>query len=173
MTTPTEIVIQILKGELVVGESSQVAYGDGFGQVPNEKELLKAHLLVELIERHKYPLEAISVDAYIPVSTSGVRYAQLDMVVRDRPGNPVMLIGVEPSYEYEKKLEESMQRLFAAAVVMREKAAPKFLLYYTHWYATGGVRNVRQMVVDYIAYQTYEAWNKAHRPTLPNIPQNQ
>jgi hypothetical protein len=171
--TFSQFIIHIIRNELFIAEPARIGYPDGTGQFPNEQELLKAHLLVELIERYRYPLEALTVDALVPVGGQEVSYAHVDILVRNRPGNPVMLVMVEPIDTYEQKLEEIMQRLFVIAVLlrMRKKTPPMCLLYYTRWYE-GATRKIRHTAVDYTTYQTHKAWNKANRPSLSEIPHN-
>jgi hypothetical protein len=172
MKTPVQIVFQIMKRELLIEESSQAAYGSGFGQFPDEKELLKAHLVVELIERYRYPVEALAVGAYIPVRANGIRYVEADIVVRDKFGDPFIFVEVQEKQHYEEYKETAMRRLFLAAAGTRGKTRPQFLLYYTRWYQ-GALRKTRQIVVDCTIYKTYEAWDKALRPSLHDIPLNQ
>ena len=53
MKTVTQCILQIFQRQtFFMKESSPVAYGDGFTQFPDEKDLVKAHLLIELVERY-------------------------------------------------------------------------------------------------------------------------
>lgn len=168
-----EFIFQILRREnFFVRESSQVAYGDDFVKFPSEKDLLKAHLLVELIERYHYPLERILVDVYLPVKNNGVDYAEIDIVVQDSSYHPFILIAVEPVQSYEQNLAYTMRKLFAMAVLMREKNSPQFLMYYTRWYEDA-TRKISQTIVDLRNYSSFDSWHSAGRPVESDIPQSQ
>ncbi|MEK7510067.1 MAG: hypothetical protein AAB567_00715 [Patescibacteria group bacterium] len=172
MNTPTQIIFQITRGKtFFVRECSKVAYGDDFLGFPDEKELLKAHLVVELMERYRYLPEAIHVGVYLPIKNETVLYAEIDIVVQDSWRNPFIVIAVEPPQTYEQNLEYTMRRLFAMAVLMHEKTTPQFLMYYTRWYE-GANRKIRQIVVNYRKYQSFQAWHSAGRPSELDIPVN-
>ncbi len=157
---------------MFVKEVSSIAYGDGFVQFPDEKDLLRSHLLVELIENYHYPLESLVVGAYVSVKHNGVAYTEVDIIVHDQARHPFILIAAEPSQHYEQKFEETMRKLFAVAVLMRQTHPPRYLMYYTRWYE-GERRNVRRVVVDYSKHQTFAAWHEASRPTVSDIPSNE
>lgn len=170
MKTPTQLIFQIIRPSLLfVKESSKIAYGDAFVQFPDEKELLKAHLVVELMERYHYPPETIHVGVYLPIKSETMFYAEVDIMVQDSARNPFIVIAVEPPQTYEQNLEYTMRRLFAMAVLMREKTTPQFLMYYTRWYE-GANRKIRQIVVNYRKYQSFQAWDSAGRPAELDIP---
>jgi len=175
MKTATQLILQIVQGQtFFVKESSQVAYGNDFVQFPDEKDLLRAHLLVELIERYRYSPERILVALYLPVKNNGVDYAEIDMVVQDSSHNPFILCAVEPPQTFEEKFDDTMRKLFAMSVFMREKVSPHFLMYYTRWYEDrDATRKTRQIIVDSLRYQTFSEWNSAGRPTETDLPQNQ
>lgn len=184
MKTATQHILQIFRKQtfFYVKESSPVAYGDGFTQFPDEKDLVKAHLLVELIERYHYRAEKILVGMYLPVNNNSVDYAEIDIVVQDNSYNPFILCMVELPQTYEQNLAFTMRRLFAMAVLMRETtpstslraSSPRYLMYYTRWYEEGsGVRKTSQIIVDLHKYQTFDAWHSAGSPKESNLPQNQ
>ena len=175
MKTVTQCILQIIHGQtLFIKESSQVAYGDGFTQFPDEKDLVKAHLLVELVERYHYSPEKILVGMYLPVKNNGVDYAEIDIVVQDNSHNPFILCMVESFQTYEQNFVETMRKLFAMAVLMREKTPPHYLMYYTRWYEDGdAARKTRQTIVDLCKYQTFDAWHFAGSPRENDLPQNQ
>lgn len=175
MKTATQLILRIVQRQtFFVKESSRVAYGDGFTQFPDEKDLVKAHLLVELIERYHYRPEKILVGMYLPVQNNGVDYAEIDIVVQDSSYNPFVLCMVEPPQTYEQNLAYTMRRLFAMALLMREKTPPRYLMYYTRWYEEGdAVRKTRQIIVDLRKYQSFDVWHSAGSPTESDLPQNQ
>ena len=175
MKTAIQLILQIVqRRNFFVREASQVAYGDGFTQFPDEKDLLRAHLLVELIERYHYPPEKILVGMYLPIKKNGVDYAEIDIVVQDSSHNPFILCMVEPPQTYERKFDETFNKLFAMATIMREKTSPRFLMYYTRWYeGRDAIRKTRQTIVDLRKYQTFDAWHSAGSPTENDLPQNQ
>ena len=175
MKTAAQLILQIVQRQtFFIKESSSVAYGDGFTQFPVEKDLVKAHLLVERIERYHYPPEKILVGMYLPVKNNGVDYAEIDIVVQDSSHNPFILCSVELPQTYEQNLAFTMRRLFAMAQLMREKTPPYFLMYYTRWYEDrDAVRKTRQTIVDLRKYQTFDAWHSAGGPTESDLPQNQ
>jgi hypothetical protein len=173
MKTASAFILQILKREyFFVQEASQIAYGDDFVQFPNEKDLLRAHLLVELIEHYYYPPEAIAVGVYAPLFQQTAEYAEIDIIVHDSKHHPFILAAVEVLEIYEQNKDENMRTLFAAAFAMREKHAPAYLMLYTRWYE-GGIRKTRQMVVDYAKFQVFSAWQRSGCPVVPDIPKNQ
>ncbi|GEM_PF-3103400 len=175
MKTATELLLHIIRRQtFFIKESSPVAYGDGFTQFPDEKDLVKAHLLVELIERYHYSPEKILVGMYLPVKNNGVDYAEIDIVAQDSSHNPFILCMVEPPQTYEQNLASVMRRLFAMALLIREKTPPRYLMYYTRWYeARDAVRKTRQTIVDLRKYQTFDAWHSAGSPKESDLPQNQ
>lgn len=175
MKTAAQLILQIVQRQtFFVKESSQVAYGGDFVQFPDEKDLLRAHLLVELIERYRYPPEKILVGMYLPIKNNGVDYVEVDMVVQDSSHNPFILCAVEPPQTYEQELADTMRKLFAVAVLMREKNPPQFLMYYTRWYENkDAARKTRQIMVDLRKYSSFDSWHSAGRPTESDLPQNQ
>ena len=175
MKTATQLILQIVRRKaFFLRESSSVAYGDGFTQFPSEKDLVKAHLLVELIERYCYSPEKILVGMYLPVKNNGVDYAEIDIVVQDSSHSPFILCAVELPETYEQNLANTMQRLFAMAVLMREKTPPRYLMYYTRWYeGRDASYKTRQIIVDLSKYQTFDAWHSAGSPKENDLPQNQ
>ncbi len=173
MKTATQLILRIVRRQtFFVQESSQVAYGGDFVQFPDEKDLLRARLLVELIERYHYPPEKILVGMYLPIKNNGVDYVEIDMVVEDSLHNPFILCAVEPPQTYEEKFDDTMRKLFAMAVLMREKNPPQFLMYYTRWYEAA-TRKTRQIIVDLRKHSSFDSWHSAGRPTEKNIPSNQ
>ena len=175
MKTVTQCILQIIQRQtFFMKESSPVAYGDGFTQFPDEKDLVKAHLLIELVERYHYSSEKILVGMYLPVKNNGVDYAEIDIVVQDSSHNPFILCMVELPQTYEQNFAETMRKLFAMAVLMRETSSPRYLMYYTRWYeGRDAVRKTRQTIVDLSKYATFEAWGSAGRPQESCLPQNQ
>ena len=175
MKTATQLILHIVQRQtFFMKESSPVAYGDGFTQFPDEKDLVKAHLLVELIERYHYRPEKILVGMYLPVKNNGVDYAEIDIVVQDSSYNPFILCMVGPPQTYEQNFAYTMRRLFAMAVLMREKASPQFLMYYTRWYeGRDATCKTRQLIVDLNKYRTFDAWHSAGSPREDGLPQNQ
>ena len=58
MNQVASFILNILQGHgAFVKEASLIAYGDDFVSFPDEKDLLRAHLVVELIETYRYPPE--------------------------------------------------------------------------------------------------------------------
>ena len=166
----TPHILNILQGNpSFVRESPKVAYGEDFVPFPDEKDLLRAHLMIELIERYHYVPESLVVRAYVQVKHNGVDYAEVDLIVHDKEHQPFILIAVETPQEYEQKFEETMRKLFAVAVLMRQTHPPRYLMCYTRWYE-GERRTIRQVVVDYSKYQTFSAWHESSRPTISDIP---
>lgn len=165
-------ILHILQGRPAsVNEASLVAYGNDFVPFPDEKDLLRAHLVVELIETYRYPPESLAVGVYVPIRHNGTAFTEVDLIVHNAAHQPFILITVEPPQYYEQKLEEAMRKLFAVAVLMRQKHSPRYLMYYTRWYE-GQNRIVRKMIIDYSKYQTFSAWHEASRPTASDIPSN-
>lgn len=172
MNRIASFLLYILQGQpSFVGEPASAAYGSDFVPFPDEKDLLRAHLVVELIERYRYSPASLVAGAYVPLKHNGVDYTEVDIIVHDAERRPFILAAVEVPQNYEQHTDEIMQKLFAVAVLMRQKHGPRYLMYYTRWYE-GETRRVRQLVVDCSTYQTFSAWHDASRPALPDVPSN-
>ena len=172
MNQVASFILNILQGHgAFVKEASLIAYGDDFVSFPDEKDLLRAHLVVELIEIYRYPPESLVVGAYVPIKYNGIAFTEVDLIVHNAARQPFILIAVEQVRYYEQRLEETVRKLFAVAILMRQKYPPRYLAYYTRWYE-GERRIVRKVVIDYSKYQTFYAWHEASRPIVSDIPSN-
>ena len=149
----------------LVRESTRIVYGeDAFS---SEKALIKAQFIAELNEQLRYPLSSIQMDVFVWVRDIG--FEQIDVVFRNDQGDIVIVAALEVPREYERRQTIAMRSLYIKASVLNETERVCFLTYYTRRYYKG-VFYREQLVVDYLAYPTYYAWQKARFPLVGMLP---
>ncbi len=164
-----EALFQFILGrmEFLVAEPIPVAYGGEEAEFPPEREMVKAHLVVELLERLGYPLSAVQVNQFVETEKFGFRVAEV--VASDRRHLPSLLCSVEASSQYEERKETALQDLYIQAIALNKENSLRWLAYYTRWYQHGNLRK-KHIVIDYRSFPTFALWQEAGRPTRPSIP---
>jgi prevent-host-death family protein len=161
-------------GAIVVREAPRALYLSG--QVPDSayhaKELAKAQLYVELVEKYKYPVQSVEVGRCVKVGgRASRRYIEADIVVEEGDGDGVLLLfAVSAPQEYISHLHAAVQELFElAAAFAGDRRLPIFLVYYTRSHEKG--KSYRQWtVIDHSRYGSYEEWRAAGEPCEGGIP---
>lgn len=148
-----------------VGEPG-VSYGEG--NFPQERELIKAQLVVELMDRYQYPPSAIQVNHLVSFG-DWAGYEEVDVLVVNTKGKPFMLLLVESPHVYEKKLEKAFSKLYALGEAADKNRTLAYLAYYTRWYEEGTLRR-KESVVDFRDCPTRESWEKAGFPRMGFLP---
>lgn len=143
-------------------ESAQVAYGGEQEGPFFEKDMVRAHFVVELNEDLGYPLSAIHVDT--PLWVEGRGFQEAAVLVENQGHEIVIAAAVETPQEYERNQEFALRNLYLQAGALAKTRKVRQLVYYTRWYRNGSLKK-RKIVVDYAAYPTYEAWQAAGCPS--------
>ena len=150
-----------------VKEAFEVAYGGIEEEFPKEKDLIKAHLVVALLEQYKYPINAIQVNKFVGTA-QGLR--ETDVLALNRAKEPFLLAVVEVPQLYEERVEAAMRDLYAQAAPQDQLKSVRWLLYYTRWYATKGVLQKKHITVDYLKFPTFDSWHTAGKPFISFMP---
>ncbi|MBI1971642.1 MAG: hypothetical protein HYS52_02235 [Candidatus Wildermuthbacteria bacterium] len=151
-------------------EASQIAYGGEEGPpFPPEKELVKAQLVVELMDNYHYHPDVIRVNALVALQSAPLRYIEADVLVEASGHKPFLLFGVEAPHLYEEKQEGNLRKLFEIAAAFPADSLPAYLVYYTRRYDQGNFS--RQFkTIDFRIYPAFSAWHKAGCPVQDAIP---
>jgi prevent-host-death family protein len=161
------------KGAFVVREVPKALYlnGPASDSLYHAKELAKAQLYVELVEKYRYPLETIEVGRCMKVGGGGSRrYIEADIIVEDQRDGILLLFAVAAPSAYISHMSEALQDLFElASAFENDRNTPVFLIYYTRSHEKG--KSYRQCtVIDQGKYATLEAWKQAGEPRETGIP---
>ncbi|TSC56588.1 MAG: hypothetical protein Greene071421_106 [Parcubacteria group bacterium Greene0714_21] len=162
------LLLRILRRQnFQVHEALGVAYGGVEEEFPKEKDLIKAHLVVALLEQCKYPTNAIQVNKFVGTA-QGLR--ETDVLAFNRAKEPFLLAAVEVPQLYEERMEAAMRDLYMQAAPQDQSKSVRWLLYYTRWYATKGVLHKKHIAVDYQGFPTFDSWHAAGSPARSFIP---
>jgi hypothetical protein len=161
------LLLRILKRQdFQVHEALGVAYGGEDQEFPKERDLVKAHLVVALLEQYKYPMSAIQMNTLVSTA-QGLR--ETDVLAFNRTQEPFMLAAVEAPQLYEERMDEAVNNLYTQAAVLDEAKSVRWLLYYTRWY-TKGVLRKKQSAIDYLKFPKFDSWHAAGSPARFFIP---
>jgi hypothetical protein len=185
---PKIVILSAVKfSELSSEESSPVSpYGYGTpalvrdggtqkygGQRTNikEKEIIKAHAYVELVEKYGYSFDQIDLGMYVSVGGDGSRrFMEADMVVWGKKGEPLIVFAIVPFADYERDFERTMKDLFEiGSAINSEKTHPVHLAYYSRSFSGGRVQK-KISVIDAAKDKTFDNWEKNGRHLEKNIP---
>ncbi|MBI1984607.1 MAG: hypothetical protein HYS60_00650 [Candidatus Wildermuthbacteria bacterium] len=147
----------------------QVAYcGEDGPPFPKEKELVKAQLVVELMDRYRYGPHDIRVDALVALKGPDLHYMEADVLV-EKAQKPFLAFLVEAPVLYKKNKDENLLKLFAIGASFPRKLFPSYLIYYTRWYKGENLHR-KFVCIDIKKYPTVFAWQKAGFPNTGYIP---
>lgn len=149
-----------------VREATGVAYGGEDQEFPKERDLVKAHLVVALLEQYKYPMSAIQINKFVATAQG---FRETDVLALNRAQKPFLLAAVETPQLYEERMESAIADLYVQAAALDESQSVRWLLYYTRWY-TKGVLHKKQAAVDYLKFPTFDSWRASGSPTRSFIP---
>lgn len=143
------------------------------GQKTNikEKEIVKAQVYVELVEKYGYSFDQIDLGLYVSVGGEGSRrFMEADMVVWGKDGNPLLLFAVAPFIDYERDFERTVKDLFEiGAAVNGGREHLTHLVYYSRSFS-GGHAQKKISVIDFSKYKTFKEWEEDGRRMEKNIP---
>ena len=167
-TFPKENEVFILK------EAPKVLYVDRkvSGDLYQAKELAKAQLYIELIEKYRYPLYLVEVGRCVKVGGTGSRrYTEADVIISGNSSNMLLLFSVAAMSAYEEHKESAIKELFELADALEYDGSrlETRLVYYSLSYEKTGVKR-KCMVISYNDYPSYDAWVAAGKPSSPKIP---
>ena len=109
---------QVFAKTLIIRDESRVVYLSGDNQKTKEQEenLVKAQLYVELVEKHKYPLDLVEFGRYVKVGPKeGKHYIEADVIVNCEKGNVKMIFEVSAFSDFEEKTDKVICDLFELA----------------------------------------------------------
>lgn len=139
-----------------------------------EKEKIIAELCVDLIEQYGYRLGQIAVSETVPIlAQSGWDYPVVDILVRGDRETPTLLIAASAPDEYEAKRDSSLATLFSLAPIIKTAAlsSPLYLIYHTRSHQNKHGEALF-LVIDYQRTPTLASWDRAGRPSEPDIPRS-
>jgi len=161
------LLLRVLRREdFQVHEALGVAYGGEDQEFPKERDLVKAHLVVALLEQYKYSMSAVQLNILVN-TVQGLR--ETDVLALNRAQKPFLLAAVEVPQLYEERMDEAVNSLYIQAVTLDEAKSVRWLLYYTRWYIRG-VLHRKQAAIDYLRFPTFGSWHAAGRPMRSFIP---
>lgn len=136
-----------------------------------EKEIAKAQLYVDLVEKYAYPVDVIDTGIYVSVGGNGSRrFMEADMVVWDVHGNPRIVFAVAPFGDYERDFERTIKDLFEIGnAINGEKEHLHYLVYYSRSFTNGRAQK-KITVIDIQKHKTLADWEKGGRKMEKNIP---
>lgn len=166
-TFPKENEVFILK------EAPKVLYVDRkmSGDLYQAKELAKAQLYIELIDKYHYPLYLIEVGRCVKIGDEGSRrYTEADIIISGYPSNILLLFSVSPMSVYDEHKETSLKELFELAQSLSSGTRLiTHLVYYSRLHEKSAVK-YRCMVISYNEYPSYDAWVAAGSLYSKKIP---
>lgn len=136
-----------------------------------EKEIVKAQLYVDLVEKYGYSFDMIDASIYVSLGGDGSRqFMEADMVVWDTRGNPIMIFAVAPFKSYEQNFERTVKDLFEIGnAINNEKDYLRYIVYYSRLFADGRAQK-KISAIDMKTYKTFADWEKSGRRMEKNIP---
>ncbi len=165
--TADVLLLRVLgRQDFQVHEALGVVYGGKDQEFPKERDLVKAHLVVELLEQYKYPMSAIQVNKFVSTA-QGLR--EIDVLAFSRAQKPFLLVAVETPRVYEERMESAIASLYTQAAALDEVKSVRWLLYYTRWYAKGMLHK-KQAAIDYLRFPSFESWHAAGSPIRSFVP---
>lgn len=166
MTAEFLLLRVLRRQDFQVREATGVAYGGEDQEFPKERDLVKAHLVVALLEQYKYPMSAIQVSKFVATAQG---FRETDVLALNRAKEPFLLAAVEVPHLYEERMEAAMHNLYVQAAVLDQQKSIRWLLYYTRWY-TKGVLHKKHIAVDYLKFPTLDSWRVSDSPVRSFIP---
>ena len=142
------------------------------GEDGKEKESIIAELCVDLIEKYGYHLGNIRIKEFVPVlSPNGVSYPEIDILLADNAGNPMLLVEVLPHKEYVFRRNLAIQKLFSLIDAVGFASSSPSLMCYTRWHEDGLIKE-NKAVVDTRRFPTYDTWQSsgfAYETKIPGM----
>ncbi|HAT73548.1 MAG: N-6 DNA methylase [Candidatus Moranbacteria bacterium GW2011_GWF2_36_839] len=163
---------QVFAKTLIIRDESRVVYLSGDKQESKEQEenLIKAQLYVELVEKHKYPLNLIEFGRYVKVGPKeGKHYIEADVIVNSEKGNVKMIFEVGTFSDFEDKTDKVVCDLFELADSLSWIKKPEYIVYFSRTCRKSEVKE-KIITIDYARFNTFSAWKKAGRPAENKIP---
>lgn len=136
-----------------------------------EKEVVKAQLYVDLVEKYGYSFDQIDLGMYVSVGGEGSRrFMEADMVVWGKGGNPLLLFATVPFADYERDFERTIKELFEIGnAINGGKNHLTHLVYYSRSFAAGRAQK-KISVIDITENKIFADWEKNGRQVGKNIP---
>lgn len=164
---PEFFLLRVLwRQDFQVREALGVTYGGEDEEFPKERDLVKAHLVVALLEQYTYPMNAIQVNRFVSTAQG---FRETDVLALNRAKEPFLLGVVEVPQLYEERIETAFDNLYLQAAALDQAKSIRWLLYYTRWYAKGMLHK-KQTAVDYLQFPTFDSWHAAGSPVTSFIP---
>lgn len=163
---------EILPKVFIIRDESRVVYLSGRDQNLKNKEecVLKSQLYINLIDKHKYPLNLIEFGRYVKVGgEESKRYIEADIIVNDGRGNVRMIFEVGTFDDYEDNVDRVVNDLFEMATAVAWSKKPDFLVYYSRCFRNGAAHE-KITTIDCSKFNTFLSWKKANRPSIKTIP---
>ena len=135
------------------------------------KELVRAQLYVQLIDRQRFPLKMVKLGQYVQVGPlSSKRYIEADILILDHPRKKGLVFAVEPLEQFEENLELRVGEMFDLAASFQESPTPiKKLVYFSRGFR-GDFLKEQVRVIDFVRYSSFKEWEKAGKPTRKRLP---
>jgi len=157
---------QIFSRILFIRDDSGLKYFPGSSQRTkhDEKELIKAQLYVELVERCEYPSRLVELGRHIEIGGGkNKRYEEADVIVKDGEGNARMIFEVGGFDGYERDKSRIVRDLFDLAESLGGAKKPEYLIYFSRAFRNGDEKT-KILVIDYSKFNTFDSWKKAGCP---------
>jgi type I restriction enzyme M protein len=135
------------------------------------EEMVRAYLLDKLSDELGYDLEKIEIEKEYPAGRPKVQKNRIDVVVKDKDGNPFLFIELKSPEEYEKNKESVIEdQLFSLSGIEQAKHGTKikYLVLYSIEMVAGKIKD-KCLLIDYGKYSSFSEWEKT-RDFIDQLP---
>jgi prevent-host-death family protein len=157
----------------VLKEAPKVLYIDrkSSGDLYQAKELAKAQLYIEIIEKYHYPLYLAEVGRCVRVGgDQSRRYTEADIIVSGNSTNILLLFSVAAMMVYDEHRDKSFEELFELADALSYGTHLLVRLVYYSRLCENGIVTHRIQTINLNKYPSYKLWIKGGRKTSRTIP---
>lgn len=160
---------------IILRDLSGVSYVSKFfiDSERNRKELIKAKMLVDLVEKHRYPLDRLELNKVMQLGkTTPAKLVEIDILASDRNGRPEVFFAAALPERYEQERDETVRSFFELSKGLFQAGQKKlFFVYYTLGKNfEDGLTEEKLAVIDCARYRNFYAWKTLGRPLEKEIP---
>ena len=160
--------------KLVLHQEIKTIRGDYFSE-----EIVRAYLIDKLVTEYGYIEKNIEIEKEYVQSSIGrdkknKNTGRIDVIVKDKHGNPFLFIEVKAPHKFETDKHEIKGQLFNLSDEEEKKNKTKvhYLVYYSIDFADNKIQD-NLIIIDKNEFKTYEDWEKKNFISAGNeIPYN-
>lgn len=136
-----------------------------------DEEIVRAYLVVKLIQELGYPIEAIELEKEWEIGRKGKKpwaRARADILVKKAENN-FLLVEVKAPTKFDSDIDEIKTQLFNVASLAKKNL--KYLIYYSVAVVAKNIQE-KLVTINYAKFRDFESWDGGGRPNLLGIPKD-